>query len=74
MSYRLNTLAIAGIMIILLLLINSHRVQVQIFFVSALIPLGVIMSFCMAAGVAMTILFLSLAKSYTRLAKKKLNL
>jgi uncharacterized integral membrane protein len=74
MSYRLNTLAIAGILTILLLLINNHRVQVQIFFVSAMVPLGGIMSFCMASGVAMTLLFLSLAKSYTRLAKKKLDL
>ncbi len=74
MSYRLNTLAIAGILIILLLLINNQRVQVQIFFVNTMLPLGAIMSFCMAVGVAVTFLFLSIARSYTRLAKKKLNL
>ncbi len=74
MSYRLNALAIASILIVLMLLINNHRVQVQILFVNTLMPLGAIMSFCIATGVAMTFLFLSISRSYMRLVRKKINL
>lgn len=67
MSYRLNTLAIAAFVIVLLLLVNSHRVPVQIFFVSANVPLGGVMATCIGLGVALAIVFSSLARSYRKL-------
>lgn len=73
MSYRLNALAIASILIVLMLLINNHRVQVQVLFVSTLMPLGAIMSLCIATGVALTFLFLSISRTYLRLVRKKMN-
>lgn len=76
MSYRLNTLAISAIVLVLFLLLNSHRVQVHILFISAYLPLGGIMAFCMALGVAVTVLFLSLGRSYKKLlfkAKKNIS-
>jgi uncharacterized integral membrane protein len=74
MSYRLNALAITSILIVLMLLINNHRVQVQVLFVSTLMPLGAIMSLCIATGVGLTFLFLSISRSYLRLVRKKINL
>ncbi|MBN8222443.1 MAG: LapA family protein [Spirochaetes bacterium] len=64
---RLNALAIAAVLIILLLLLNSHKVQIQIFFVNASLPLGGIMAACIALGVALSFLFLSLGRSYKKL-------
>ncbi len=70
MSYRLNSLAIAAVVLVLLLLVNSHRVPVQILFISANFPLGGVMAACIAIGVALTILFLSLGRSYKKLIFK----
>lgn len=76
MSYRLNALAIAAILLLLLLLVNSHRVQVQVFFITAFFPLGGVMAACIGVGVAITVLFLSLGRSYKKLlfkAKKNIT-
>lgn len=70
MSYRLNSLAIAAVVLVLLLMVNSHRVPVQILFISANFPLGGVMAACIAIGVALTILFLSLGRSYKKLLLK----
>jgi uncharacterized integral membrane protein len=67
MSYRLNFLAIAAILLVLLLLVNSHRVPVQLFFVSANFPLGGVMAVFMGIGVGLTLVFLSLGRSYRKL-------
>jgi uncharacterized integral membrane protein len=67
MSYRLNSLAIAAVVIVLLLLINSHRVPVQILFISTNLPLGGVMAACIGIGVVLTILFVSLGRSYKKL-------
>lgn len=70
MSYRLNSLAIAAVVLVLLLLVNSHRVPVQILFISANFPLGGVMAACIGIGVGLTILFLSLGRSYKKLIFK----
>lgn len=70
MSYRLNSLAIAAVLLVLLLLVNSHRVPVQILFISANFPLGGVMAACIGIGAGLTILFLSLGRSYKRLIFK----
>lgn len=75
MSYRLNTLAIVAVFLTLFLLLNSHRVPVQIFFIHSILPLGAVMAFCIALGIVLTMLFLSLGRSYKKLylkLKKKL--
>ena len=64
---RLNALAITAVLLILLLLVNSQKVQIQIFFVNAFLPLGGIMAACIAIGVGLTFLFLSLGRSYKKL-------
>ena len=64
---RLNILAVAGILLILLLLLNSQKVQIQIYFVQAYLPLGGIMAACIAVGVGLSVLFLSLGRSYKKL-------
>jgi uncharacterized integral membrane protein len=70
MITRLNALALCAILLILLLLLNGHRVQVQIFFVAGYLPLGGIMAACFATGVGLTFLFLSLGRSYKKLLHK----
>lgn len=70
MPHRLNALAIAAVFLVLLLLVNSHRVPVQILFISANFPLGGIMAVCIAIGMGLTLLFLSLGKSYKKLVFK----
>lgn len=67
MSWRLNALAITTILFILLLLLNGHKVQIQILFIQAHLPLGGIMATCIAIGVALTFLFLSLGRSYKKI-------
>ena len=67
MSWRLNALAITTILFILLLLLNGHKVQIQILFVQANLPLGGIMATCIAIGVALTFIFLSLGRSYKKI-------
>lgn len=67
---RLNILAISAILLILLLLLNGQKVQIQIFFVNAFLPLGGIMAAFMAIGVGLTFLFLSLGRSYKKLLFK----
>lgn len=67
MSWRLNALAITTILFILLLLVNGHKVQIQILFVQANLPLGGIMATCIAIGVALTFIFLSLGRSYKKI-------
>lgn len=66
-SIRLNILAISAILLILLLLLNGQKVQIQIFFVNAFLPLGGIMAAFMAIGVGLTFLFISLGRSYRKL-------
>lgn len=70
MSIRLNVLAISAVVLILLLLLNGHKVQVQIFFVSASVSLGGVMAACIAIGAGLTFLFLSLGRSYKKLYAK----
>lgn len=73
---RLNALAILAILLILFLLVNSQKVQIQIFFFNAYLPLGGIMAVCIAIGVGLTFLFISLGRSYKKLlhrVKKKLE-
>ncbi len=70
MSYRLNALAITAVLLVLLLLVNSHRVPVQILFISANFPLGGVMAACIGIGIALTILFISLGRTYKKLIFK----
>ena len=67
MPWRLNVLAVVTILFILLLLLNSHKVQIQILFIQAHLPLGGIMATCIGIGVGLTFLFLSLGRSYKRI-------
>jgi uncharacterized integral membrane protein len=67
MSVRLNALAITAVLLILLLLVNSHKVPVQIFFVTTNLPLGGVMAAFIAIGVGLTFLFLSLGRSYKKI-------
>lgn len=67
MSWRLNVLAITTILFILLLLLNSHKVQIQILFIQTHLPLGGIMATCIAIGVGLAFLFLSLGRSYKKI-------
>ena len=67
MSLRLNVLAITTILLVLLLLVNSQRVQFQFFFITTHVSLGGVMAFCIAIGVGLTFLFLSLGRSYKKL-------
>ncbi|MCS6972447.1 MAG: LapA family protein [Turneriella sp.] len=67
MTYRLNILAIASVFLVLLFFLNNHRVPVQVLFISANFPLGGLMAFCVGVGVVLTLLFLSLGRSYRRL-------
>jgi uncharacterized integral membrane protein len=70
MPVRLNVLAICAVLLILFLLLNGQKVQIQIFFVQAYLPLGGIMAACIAIGVGLTFLFLSLGRSYKKLIFK----
>lgn len=70
MSWRLNVLAIATVLFILLFLLNSHKVQVQILFIQAHLPMGGIMATCVAIGVGLTFLFISLGRSYKKLVHR----
>jgi len=67
---RLNALAISAILVVLLFLVNGQRVPIQIYFVSTHASLGVIMAASVAAGVALTFLFLSLGRSYRKILSK----
>lgn len=67
MPVRLNVLALSAVLLILLLLVNNHRVQFQFYFVSTHVPLGGLMAACIAIGVGLTFLFLSLGRSYRKL-------
>lgn len=70
MPVRLHALAFSAILLILLLLVNNHRVQFQFFFVNTHVPLGGLMAACIAIGVGLTFLFLSLGRSYKKLVSK----
>ncbi len=77
MPIRLNVLAISALLLILFLLLNGQKVQIQIFFINAHLPLGGIMAACIAIGVGLTFLFLSLGRSYKKLlhrVKKKMEI
>ncbi len=67
MPWRLNVLAIITVLFTLLLLLNSHKVQIQILFVQTHLPLGGIMATCIGIGVGLTFLFLSLGRSYKKI-------
>lgn len=70
MSIRLNALAIAAILLVLLLLVNGQKVPVQIFFVSVYLPLGGVLAAFLAIGVGLAFLFMSLGRSYKKLLLK----
>lgn len=67
MPVRLNVLALSAVLLILLLLVNSHRVPFQFYFVNTHVSLGGLMAACIAIGVGLTFLFLSLGRSYRKL-------
>ena len=67
MSWRLNALAITTILFILVFLLNGHKVEIQILFIHARLPLGGIMATCIAIGVVLTFLFLSLGRSHKKI-------
>lgn len=71
---RLNVLALLFILLVLLLLVNSQKVQIHIFFVQTILPLGGIMAACVAFGVVLTLLFFSLGRSYKKLVARLKNI
>ncbi len=67
---RLNILALSAILLVLLLLVNGQKVQIQIFFIQTIMPLSVVMAVCVGIGIALTLLFLHLGRSFKKMVAR----